>query len=195
MADRTVSVALRLNNGQFMAAIGQSAAATKGLAREVGTATGKAADGYQSIGLAASAAGAVVAVGLGKAVSASMNFEKSLSGLRAATGATGAAMEKLRASALKAGEDTSFSATQAAEAQTALAKAGVSTADILGGGARRARSTWPRPVARGRRRSRDRRDRHDAVRARRRRTSRTSPTCSPPAPARRRATSATWRRP
>ena len=85
------------------------------------------------MGLAASAAGALVAVGLGKAVSASMSFEKGLSGLRAATGANAAAMERLSTAALQVGKDTSFSATEAVEAQTALAKAGISTADILGG--------------------------------------------------------------
>lgn len=86
-----------------------------------------------NLGLVSSAAGAAVALGLGKAVSASMDFEKSLSGLKAATGANAASMDLLRAAALKVGKDTSLSATQAADAATELGKAGLSTADILGG--------------------------------------------------------------
>jgi TP901 family phage tail tape measure protein len=105
----------------------------KQVAAEVERSAARQAQAMQGVGLAASVAGAAIAVGLGKAVSASMDFEKGLSGLRAATGAGADAMEALRTSALKVGEDTSFSAKQAVEAQTALAKAGVSTADILGG--------------------------------------------------------------
>jgi TP901 family phage tail tape measure protein len=133
MTNRTVQVTLVANIADYKRNLQQAAAETRGLAKEVSTATGKGAEGYQKIGLAASAAGVVVAAGIGKMISASMGFEKSMSGLRAATGASAASMEALRESALKVGEDTSFSATQAVEAQTALAKAGVSTADILGG--------------------------------------------------------------
>jgi TP901 family phage tail tape measure protein len=43
-------------------------------------------------------------------------------------------MEKLRAAAIKAGADTQYSATEAAKGIEELAKAGVSTTDILNGG-------------------------------------------------------------
>jgi len=48
--------------------------------------------------------------------------------------ATGASLGALRAAAIKAGADTQFSATEAADAITAMGKAGVSTKDILSGG-------------------------------------------------------------
>jgi len=130
---RTVAVRLTANVTDFVRGTGQAAAATRGLGREVATATGKSAEAYKGLGLAASVVGAGVAFGLGKAVTASMGFEKSLSGLRAATGAGAADMDRLRAAALKVGEDTSLSASQAAAAATELAKAGLSTADILNG--------------------------------------------------------------
>lgn len=133
MSERTVVVRLVANIGDYRRGLTQASVATKGLGREVATATGKGAEGYKQIGLAASATGAAIAVGLGKAVGASMGFEKQLSSLRAATGANAASMELLRQAALRTGKDTSFSASEAAQAQVELAKAGVSVADALGG--------------------------------------------------------------
>jgi TP901 family phage tail tape measure protein len=77
--------------------------------------------------------GAIVA-GLGLAVGKSMEFEKALSGVQAATGATAGTMGDLRAAAMKAGADTKYSATEAANGITEMAKAGVSAKDIMGGG-------------------------------------------------------------
>ena len=57
-----------------------------------------------------------------------------MSNVAAATHETTGNMELLRAAALKAGADTAFSASEAADGIEALAKAGVSTADILNGG-------------------------------------------------------------
>jgi TP901 family phage tail tape measure protein len=71
--------------------------------------------------------GAIVA-GLGMAVGKSMEFEKSMSAISAATGASGAKLEQFRDAAMKAGADTAFSATEAADAITEMAKAGVSSA-------------------------------------------------------------------
>ncbi|WP_030443154.1 phage tail tape measure protein [Actinoplanes subtropicus] len=83
------------------------------------------AAGVAGIGLAGLAAGVV---------KMRMDFDKSMSAVQAATHAGAADIDKLRQAALQAGKDTSFSATQAADGITELAKAGVSTADVLGGG-------------------------------------------------------------
>jgi TP901 family phage tail tape measure protein len=61
-------------------------------------------------------------------------FDKAMSSVSAATLASASDMERLREAALQAGADTAFSATEAAEGVEELAKAGVGTADILGGG-------------------------------------------------------------
>lgn len=84
----------------------------------------------------ATMAGGAMLAGLGLAVHASMGFEKSLSGVKAVSGATSEEMGKLRSAALEAGAATTFSASQAADAEGELAKAGVSTSDILGGALR-----------------------------------------------------------
>ncbi len=76
---------------------------------------------------------AALAVGT-YAVVASANFEQAMSGVQAATHESAAEMELLRDAALEAGAETSFSATQAAAGIENLAKAGISTADILDGG-------------------------------------------------------------
>jgi TP901 family phage tail tape measure protein len=68
------------------------------------------------------------------AVKGFADFDKSMSRVKS-TGADAAAnLGDLRDAAIKAGADTQYSASQAADGITALAKAGVSAKDILGGG-------------------------------------------------------------
>jgi TP901 family phage tail tape measure protein len=93
----------------------------------------KTASRFQGLGVGMLGAGGAIAAGFGVAVNASMGFDKQLSELAAVAGATGEQMGLLREQALDAGAATVFSAGEAATAQTELAKAGVSTADIMGG--------------------------------------------------------------
>lgn len=90
--------------------------------------------GLDTIGGAAGKLGLVAAAGLGAAVVASADFDQAMSNVQAATGESTQAMNDLREAALQAGADTAFSASEAAAGIENLAKAGVSTADILGGG-------------------------------------------------------------
>jgi TP901 family phage tail tape measure protein len=66
-------------------------------------------------------------------VKTASDFEKSMNTIAAVAGVPGPELEKLRQLAIKLGADTVFSANEAAEGQLQLAKAGISTADILGG--------------------------------------------------------------
>ena len=75
-----------------------------------------------------------IAVGMGKAIKSFADFDAQMSAVGAASGATGAQLDALREAALKAGADTAFSATEAAQGVTELAKAGVSAEDVLSGG-------------------------------------------------------------
>ncbi len=89
-----------------------------------------------------SAMGQKVALGVGAlsaavgvaAVKAFMDFDASMSAVEANTDASAATMGKLRDAALEAGARTVYSATESADAINELAKAGVSTTDILQGG-------------------------------------------------------------
>lgn len=82
----------------------------------------------------AALAGVAVAGGLALAVKRFADFDAAMSGVAANTGAAGAEMDKLREIAVELGSDTIFSAKEAADGMNELAKAGVSTADIMGGG-------------------------------------------------------------
>lgn len=84
-----------------------------------------------AVGGAFAAAGAFSVVK--DAVKVTKEFDKEISSLGAVAGATEKQMDKLRKQAIKLGADTAFSATEAAQAQTELAKGGLNAAQILGG--------------------------------------------------------------
>ncbi|MGG5257454.1 phage tail tape measure protein [Phycicoccus avicenniae] len=94
--------------------------------RELGDQTAKTAT------VAGLALGTLVATSVKKYA----DFEAEMSKVAAVTNATTAEQEKLSRAAIQAGQDTVFSATEAAQAQAELAKAGVKTSDILGGALR-----------------------------------------------------------
>ncbi len=89
---------------------------------------------FDAVGNAAGAAGLTAAAGLGLAIKKFSDFDKQMSAVKAATHETTGNMNLLRAAAVQAGKDTAFSATEAAQGIENLAKAGVSTEAILGGG-------------------------------------------------------------
>ena len=71
------------------------------------------------------------AVGLGSIVRTIAQFEQAMSTVRAVTGATQSQFEALNREAKRLGAETRFSATQAADAMTFLARAGFDTNEIL----------------------------------------------------------------
>lgn len=85
-------------------------------------------------GRAAAGAGVVIGAGFGAAVKQVSDFETAMSGVSAATMAGASDMARLRQAAIDLGADSQYSAQEAAQGITELAKAGVSTADILRGG-------------------------------------------------------------
>lgn len=78
-------------------------------------------------------AGAAIGAGVFFAVQAFADFDKALSGYKAVSQASRAETEALTAEAMRLGEQFGKSASEVVDAATALNKAGVSTADILGG--------------------------------------------------------------
>lgn len=84
-------------------------------------------------GVALVGAGTAVA-GIVYATKKAANFEQQMSSLGAVSDATAKQMERFRKQALKAGADTKFSALEAVQAQTELAKGGLSVAQIAKGG-------------------------------------------------------------
>ena len=129
----TVYVDVRADTTGFLADMRRGAAqAEVGLGR-----LGAAGGGAMAVIGRSAAAAAVGITALGAAgVVASTRFEKAISGVGAVANATAGELESLRQAALDAGAATAFSASEAAQAEAELAKAGVSTTDILGGGLR-----------------------------------------------------------
>jgi len=110
-----------------------TAPALKGM-REIEDSARKNGAAWESTGKGIMVAGGVMAAGVGLAVKTFADFDAAMSQAQAGTMATGKSLDALRAAAIDAGAKTQFSATEAADAITAMGKAGVSTKDILGGG-------------------------------------------------------------
>jgi TP901 family phage tail tape measure protein len=132
VALRTVGVKLMAEVSDYQRKMRDSAKATRDLKTEMENA---AKGGHlDAVADQAAVAGVALLGVTGAAVKLSMDYEKAMSAVGAATRASADEMEQLRQATLQAGKDTQYSATKAAEATTELAKAGVSTADILKGG-------------------------------------------------------------
>src|SRR6266568_3813642 len=100
--------------------------------KAVGGTSRLAAAGAAGFGVAAAAgAGALFEM-----VGAAARFDKAMSNVQALTSASAVGLQGLRQAALQAGRDTAFSATEAADGEAELAKAGVGTADIINGALR-----------------------------------------------------------
>ena len=94
----------------------------------------KRREAMENVGAVAMTAGALTLAGVGLAVKSYADFDKQMSSVDAATHETAGNMQLLRDAAVDAGADTAFSAVDAARGIEELAKAGVSTKDILAGG-------------------------------------------------------------
>lgn len=137
MTERNVKITLRGNIADFqakMVAAGKSVSATVDKMTSAEKESKKFREGLSTVGDTAGKIGLVAAAGLGAVVATTANFDSAMSRVRAATHETTGNMEALRQAAIKAGADTAFSASEAADGIEALAKAGVSTRDVLGGG-------------------------------------------------------------
>ncbi len=79
------------------------------------------------------AIGTLAALGVGYAVKSYADFDEKMSSVKSLSHATAGEMDLLKQAALTTGTAIGFSATQAADAEIELVKAGVSAADIYGG--------------------------------------------------------------
>jgi TP901 family phage tail tape measure protein len=134
VADRVVSVRLQAEIGQYVAGMGKAAASTKAVGSSAEQSGKRSKSAFDLAGKGATLFGLGAAGALAGVVNKAMDFDKSMSAVQAATRASGAELAALRETAMKAGADTQYSATEAADAITEMAKAGVSAKDIMGGG-------------------------------------------------------------
>jgi TP901 family phage tail tape measure protein len=132
-ATRTTRVSLVAEVNSYIAGFERAQNATRQLGSDIER-TGQRREAIQSLGTTMFATGAVLAAGVGLAVAKFAEFDQAMSSIQAATHETSSNMALLREAAISAGGATAFSATEAANAIEELAKAGLSTADILDGG-------------------------------------------------------------
>ncbi|GFH34286.1 phage tail tape measure protein [Streptomyces pacificus] len=140
MAVRTVSVLLTADIAAFRARMGEASRTANRTSNDIRTSMRNAGRTMTQVGesqrnaLKAVQGGSIALIAaFGFAVAASARFEKAMSNVAAVTQASAGEMAGLRAAALEAGRTTAYSATQAAEAEFELAKAGIAVADIAGG--------------------------------------------------------------
>lgn len=148
MTERSIKVTLRANVADFNRQIKSASTSLEQLAAK-GDPTGKAAEttmgrlaqsaqlqraAWDTASTAMVGYGVAAAAAAGYVVKSFADFDQAMSNVQAATHESAANMDQLREAAIQAGADTAFSASEAAGAIEELAKAGVSTADILNGG-------------------------------------------------------------
>ena len=148
MTERSIKVTLRANVADFNRQIKSAATSIDQLAAK-GDPTGKTAEttmgrlaqsaqlqraAWDTASTAMVGYGVAAAATAGYVVKSSADFDQAMSNVQAATHESAENMDQLREAAIQAGADTAFSASEAAGAIEELAKAGVSTADILNGG-------------------------------------------------------------
>lgn len=134
MTDRTVSVGLRMKLALFKQDAAQATQTIKKFGADVQATTIKNRQGLNDMSDSLGKFGLVAAAVAVGSIKKFADFDKQMSAVRAATHESTANMNRLKEAALQAGARTAFSATEAAQAIENLAKAGVSTADILSGG-------------------------------------------------------------
>ena len=133
MTERIVKVGISAKAQEYIDAFEKAKQSTRELSSAADDLSRKRA-AFNQVGTAGVAMGALIAAGVGVAVAKFAEFDEAMSAVQASTHESAENMELLRDAAIEAGARTVFSATEAANAIEELAKAGVSTSDILSGG-------------------------------------------------------------
>lgn len=131
---RTVKLELTANVSGLQAGLRVAQRAVNDSAREFDSWAKKHEDSLETVSKGMATFGVAAAGGAALAVKKFADFDKAMSSVQAATHETEQNMGIMRQAAIDAGADTAFSAEEAARGIEELAKAGVSTSDIIGGG-------------------------------------------------------------
>lgn len=134
MATRSITIALEAKVSGLVAGFKTAQQAANDFGSRTQEFAEKNRASLEAVGQTGMVAGGALVAGFGLAVTKFASFDKAMSSVQAATHESTANMELLREAAIRAGADTAFSAEESAQAIEEMAKAGVSTADILGGG-------------------------------------------------------------
>jgi TP901 family phage tail tape measure protein len=130
---RTVTVEIAAKLSGFVAGLSSGVKSVQQFGKELDDLGAKHKANFNQLALSTGALGVSLVGAFGAIVKSAADFDKEMSAVASVSSASGKSLETLRAAALQAGKDTVYSATEAAQAEEELAKAGVSTSDILGG--------------------------------------------------------------
>lgn len=133
MAEHVVSVTLRAQVANYLRGMQQVHAATT-QANTAAQNLQAQGEGFEKVGAGLLTIGTAAAAAVALTVKSFADFDAQMSQVQSLSGATAGEMDKLRNAALTMGQGIGFSATEVAEAETELVKAGVSVKDIMGGG-------------------------------------------------------------
>jgi TP901 family phage tail tape measure protein len=136
MADRTVAVTLKAQVLDFVAGMKQAATATTGAKKamqETAAAAAKHQEALRTVGVGLAAVGATAAAGLVIMVKASTEFGAKMAQLQSLSHASAGEMKQFHDAALTTGEAFGYSATQVADAEIELTKAGIGIKEQMGG--------------------------------------------------------------
>jgi len=134
MADRSISISLEAKVSGFVSGMKTAQKSAEDFASRTASFAKDNEQHLDRVGKASMVMGGALIAGVALAVKSFMEFDSAMSEVQASTHESASNMELLRAAAIDAGADTSFSAKEAAQGIDELAKAGVTTKDILGGG-------------------------------------------------------------
>jgi len=132
MADRVVSVSIRAEIAGYLAGMEKVRAATAKTSDEAQKLEKQSA-AFEKVGAGLLTIGAAAAAAVALTVKSFADFDAQMSQVQSLSHATATEMDTLRNAALTMGQGIGFSATQVADAETELVKAGVSVKDIMGG--------------------------------------------------------------
>lgn len=144
---RSVTVRLKAEVGQWKSDMASAGAAASAAAKTTKTswdssnsAVGKATatvlknrQAIETVGHTMLGFGAVAVAGVGLAIKTFSDFDEKMSTLQTLSHATSQQMNMLRSAALTMGQAMGFSASQVADAELELVKAGISVKNIMGG--------------------------------------------------------------
>ena len=134
MPERSVVTRYEAKVDGYLADIAKMKMATADFAKSGAASMTKHKADWDKVSKAALIGGAAIGAVVVGAAKAYMDFEAAMSGVAAVADANAQQLEALSNAAIKAGQDTVFSASESAKAEAELAKAGVSVNDILQGG-------------------------------------------------------------
>ncbi|MBT2568088.1 phage tail tape measure protein [Arthrobacter sp. ISL-85] len=134
IADRSITIAIEANVRGLTAGLRTAQQATNDFGSRLEKFAKENEQHLDRVGKASMVMGGALLAGVGLAIKAASEFDSAMSEVQSSTHETAGNMDLLREAAINAGADTAFSAVEAAKGIDEMAKAGVSTKDILGGG-------------------------------------------------------------